>query len=77
MPATERRRFKIDNNILNILNVVENDSGIYQCIISNDVGSVSSSARLTVEDATPKFHGNIFPRRVFVVEGSKLVCNLP
>uniref|UniRef100_A0AC34GP16 Uncharacterized protein n=1 Tax=Panagrolaimus sp. ES5 TaxID=591445 RepID=A0AC34GP16_9BILA len=72
MPAAERKRFKINENVLNILNAAENDSGIFQCIVSNDVGSVSSSARLTVEDAAPKFHGNIFPRRIFVVEGSKL-----
>lgn len=73
MPATDRKRFKIHENILTILNIVENDSGIYQCIVSNEVGSVSTAARLTVEDVAPIFHGNIFPRRIFIVEGSNLV----
>uniref|UniRef100_A0AC34QHM4 Fibronectin type-III domain-containing protein n=2 Tax=Panagrolaimus sp. JU765 TaxID=591449 RepID=A0AC34QHM4_9BILA len=72
MPATDRKRFKIHENILTILNIVENDSGIYQCIVSNEVGSVSTAARLTVEDVAPIFHGNIFPRRIFIVEGSNL-----
>uniref|UniRef100_A0A7E4WCE2 Down syndrome cell adhesion molecule-like protein Dscam2 n=1 Tax=Panagrellus redivivus TaxID=6233 RepID=A0A7E4WCE2_PANRE len=72
MPASDRRRFKVHDQVLSIFNALERDSGIYQCIASNDVGSVSSSARLSVDDNAPKFHGNIFPRRVFVVESSKL-----
>lgn len=49
------------------------DAGVYQCIVSNDVGSVSTSALLKIENFAPTFHANIFPSKIFVVEGIKLV----
>lgn len=58
---------------MSISKTSENDSGIYQCIASNDVGSVSSATRLTIKDIAPRFHGNVFPKRLYLVEGSKLV----
>lgn len=76
MDADERRRFILQQNELAINNVRVNDAAVYQCRLSNDAGSVSSSARLTVQDSRPRFHPNVFPRRVFVVEGSKLVSCL-
>ena len=32
----------------NIQNVIESDEGMYQCIVSNDVGMVTVAAQLTV-----------------------------
>jgi hypothetical protein len=40
--------------------------------VSNDVGSVSSSALLSVVGLEPRFHANVFPSSVFAVEGSHL-----
>jgi hypothetical protein len=75
MDSDDRKRFILQHNELAINNVRKRDAGVYQCRLSNDAGSVSSSARLNVEDSKPKFHPNVFPRRVFVVEGSRLVIN--
>lgn len=76
MESDERQRFILQQNELAINNVRPSDAGVYQCRLSNDAGSVSSSARLNVQDSKPRFHSNVFPRRVFVVEGSKLVRSL-
>jgi hypothetical protein len=40
--------------------------------IISQVGSVSSSALLLVERLAPRFHANVFPSRLFIVEGSQL-----
>jgi hypothetical protein len=59
---------------LTISHVKAWDSAIYQCIVgSADLGFVSSAARLTVKSFPPRFHTNLFPQRVFVVEGARLV----
>uniref|UniRef100_A0A914EKX6 Uncharacterized protein n=1 Tax=Acrobeloides nanus TaxID=290746 RepID=A0A914EKX6_9BILA len=72
MAPDDRNRFKIHGQSMSISKTSENDSGIYQCIASNDVGSVSSATRLTIKDIAPRFHGNVFPKRLYLVEGSKL-----
>ena len=49
------------------------DTAIYQCLVSNEVGAVSSSALLHVAAMPPRFHGNVFPASVHVVEDGRLV----
>jgi hypothetical protein len=41
-------------------------------LLNSQVGSVSSSALLLVDFVPPRFHANIFPSRVFIVEGGRL-----
>ncbi|CAB3411347.1 unnamed protein product [Caenorhabditis bovis] len=65
MPAEQRKRISIRNNILTISGTTESDSGVYQCIVANDVGSSTSSALLYVKDSKPTFPPNAMPRRVF------------
>ncbi|KAI6200560.1 hypothetical protein M3Y96_00747000 [Aphelenchoides besseyi] len=72
MAADERKRFRLHQNELAISRVHVEDAQVYQCRISNDVGTASSSMLLTVQDSKPIFHPNVFPRRVFVVDGSSL-----
>ncbi|MFH4975502.1 hypothetical protein AB6A40_002211 [Gnathostoma spinigerum] len=66
----DRSRISIEQERLKIQLAVSEDSGIYQCIATNDIGSATSSARLTVIDIAPKFEGNIMPRKVYAVIGS-------
>uniref|UniRef100_A0A1I8BHF8 Ig-like domain-containing protein n=1 Tax=Meloidogyne hapla TaxID=6305 RepID=A0A1I8BHF8_MELHA len=68
----ERKRFLIAGNELTIANASPSDSGIFQCIVSNDIGSVSSSALLFVTELAPRFHANVFLSKIFVVEGTHL-----
>uniref|UniRef100_A0A915NV97 Uncharacterized protein n=1 Tax=Meloidogyne floridensis TaxID=298350 RepID=A0A915NV97_9BILA len=68
----ERKRFLIAGNELTIVNASPSDSGMFQCIVSNDIGSVSSSALLFVTESAPRFHSNVFPSKIFVVEGTHL-----
>uniref|UniRef100_A0A914NQL9 Ig-like domain-containing protein n=1 Tax=Meloidogyne incognita TaxID=6306 RepID=A0A914NQL9_MELIC len=68
----ERKRFLIAGNELTIVNASPSDSGMFQCIVSNDIGSVSSSALLFVTELAPRFHSNVFPSKIFVVEGAHL-----
>jgi hypothetical protein len=58
---------------LTIANLGASDSGMYQCVLSSDLGSAATSAYLTVAEFGPRFHANLFPARVFVVQGTKLV----
>ncbi|VDK44791.1 unnamed protein product [Anisakis simplex] len=62
-----------DRSRLTIKGIRREDSGIYECIAVNEVGSTSSSARLTVVDFMPRFDSNIMPKRIFAVIGAKLM----
>lgn len=70
LPAEKRKRLKIDHNVLHLKFADETDSGVYQCVASNDVGSSSSSALLTVKDSAPVFPPNAMSRKVFAAFGS-------
>ncbi|EFO91404.1 CRE-RIG-6 protein [Caenorhabditis remanei] len=70
LPAEKRKRLRIDHNILHLKMADESDSGVYQCVVSNDVGSSSSSSLLTVKDSAPIFPPNAMPRKVFAALGS-------
>lgn len=65
--------FESANLRLIINRIRPEDNGIYECIANNEIGSTSSSARLTVVDFMPRFDGNAMPKRVFAVVGSELV----
>ncbi|VDM39799.1 unnamed protein product [Toxocara canis] len=73
MPSEDRSRFFVDDYKLIISRIRAEDSGIYECIANNEVGSTSSSARLTVFDFMPRFDGNAMPKTVFAVAGIELV----
>ncbi|ULU07211.1 hypothetical protein L5515_014872 [Caenorhabditis briggsae] len=70
LPAEKRKRLHIDHNALHLKLADESDSGVYQCVVSNNVGSSSSSALLTVKDSAPVFPPNAMPRKVFAALGS-------
>uniref|UniRef100_F1KSD8 Contactin n=1 Tax=Ascaris suum TaxID=6253 RepID=F1KSD8_ASCSU len=72
MSSDDRARFLIEDNKLIINRIRPEDNGIYECIANNEIGSTSSSARLTVVDFMPRFDGNAMPKRVFAVVGSEL-----
>lgn len=57
---------------MQIIRVQKTDEGVYQCVVTNEIGSVTTSALLTVKNLAPKFHANIFPAKVFVIEDAKL-----
>ncbi|CAD5228101.1 unnamed protein product [Bursaphelenchus xylophilus] len=73
MAPEDRKRLKLKGNDLILKDVQEEDEGIYQCRLTNEIGSTGSIARLTVKNVSPAFHPNIFPQRVFVVEGTRLL----
>lgn len=64
------------NHRLTLTSARVEDSAVYQCIATNEVGSASSSARLTVSDFKPRFDEFTMPRKVFAVPGTRLVCFL-
>ncbi|KAK0398504.1 hypothetical protein QR680_002624 [Steinernema hermaphroditum] len=72
MAAAERKRFVLKGNRLTIKNVQRSDSAVYQCIVSNNVGSTTSSALITVKNVAPIFHGIVFPKTAHVVIGTEL-----
>uniref|UniRef100_A0A1I7ZB21 Down syndrome cell adhesion molecule-like protein Dscam2 n=1 Tax=Steinernema glaseri TaxID=37863 RepID=A0A1I7ZB21_9BILA len=72
MPAAERKRFVLKANRLTIKNTQRSDSAVYQCIVSNSVGSATSSALITVKNLAPVFHGIVFPKTAHVVVGTEL-----
>uniref|UniRef100_A0A914HVU1 Uncharacterized protein n=1 Tax=Globodera rostochiensis TaxID=31243 RepID=A0A914HVU1_GLORO len=73
----DRRRFKLsgEGRELSILDVRSSDAGLIQCMASDDVGSVSSSALLVVATLSPRFHSNVIPSRLSIAKGA--VLSLP
>ncbi|CAJ0936811.1 unnamed protein product, partial [Mesorhabditis belari] len=72
MPAHERRRFTIDHNLLLIRETKPNDTGIYECVVSNEIGSTVSSSFIKVLDAAPRFPPLSMPSKVFALKGTTL-----
>ncbi|KAK6748075.1 hypothetical protein RB195_000973 [Necator americanus] len=72
MPSHQRKRFNVDQNILTVNSTTTTDSGVYQCIISNEVGLASSSAYVLVRDSPPVFPRQSMPRKLFAVNGSSV-----
>ncbi|CAI5443182.1 unnamed protein product [Caenorhabditis angaria] len=70
LPPEDRKKFKIIGNVLKISGADEKNSGVYQCIVSNEIGSSTSSALLSVRDSAPIFPPNAMPRRLFAAVGS-------
>lgn len=58
---------------LSISDIRPSDSGMYQCFVSNEIGTVTSSAHLSVTDIPPKFATALMPKKLFAVVGSDLV----
>uniref|UniRef100_A0A183CUK9 Immunoglobulin domain protein n=1 Tax=Gongylonema pulchrum TaxID=637853 RepID=A0A183CUK9_9BILA len=73
LSAVDRARLIVGKNRLTITEALTEDSAVYQCIATNEIGSVSSSARLTVTDMKPRFDEFTMPRRIFTVPGAHLV----
>lgn len=76
MPRDDRRRYRLSNYELQIRRVQLSDNGVYQCIVTNEVGSASSSALLNVKNFAPIFHSNVFPAKVYLTEGVKMVSKV-
>ncbi|KAL3120556.1 hypothetical protein niasHT_007848 [Heterodera trifolii] len=74
MDQSDRQRFKMasDGHEMAISGVRLSDAGLVQCMVSDEVGSVSSSALLVVSAFPPRFHSNIFPSRLSVAPGALL-----
>ncbi|KAE9421029.1 hypothetical protein Angca_002186 [Angiostrongylus cantonensis] len=72
MPSERRKRFHVDHNRLVVNSTSTSDSGVYQCIVSNEVGVASSSAYVLVRDSAPIFPRQSMPRKIFAVNGSLL-----
>ncbi|KAH7730636.1 CRE-RIG-6 protein [Aphelenchoides avenae] len=68
----DRHRYFVRGHELVVARAQTSDTGVFQCIVSNDVGSASSSSYVLVRNIPPKFHGNVLPERIFLTEGSKL-----
>ncbi|VDN04222.1 unnamed protein product [Thelazia callipaeda] len=69
----ERARIIIQFNKLTILSTRFEDSAIYQCIVSNEIGSTSSSARLTIVEFKPHFDITSMPKKLSYIAGMPLV----
>nr|CAD2197073.1 unnamed protein product [Meloidogyne enterolobii] len=50
---------------------------MFQCIVSNDIGSVSSSALLFVTELAPRFHSNVFSFKNICCGRSSFIYSLP
>ncbi|KAJ1350303.1 IG [Parelaphostrongylus tenuis] len=72
MPSLQRKRFHTDHDRLVVNSITTSDSGVYQCIASNEKGMVSSSAYVLVRDSAPIFPRQAMPRKIFAVNGSLL-----
>ncbi|CAJ0602554.1 unnamed protein product [Cylicocyclus nassatus] len=72
MPSQQRRRFTVEQNILIVNSTTEADSGVYQCVVSNEVGVVSSSAYVLIRDSPPVFPRQSMPKKLFAVNGSSV-----
>uniref|UniRef100_A0A0N5AZJ1 Ig-like domain-containing protein n=1 Tax=Syphacia muris TaxID=451379 RepID=A0A0N5AZJ1_9BILA len=73
MSLEDRGRYVIRESVLSISNTRESDSGMYQCFISSDVGTVTSSAHLKIQDFAPKFATQLMPKKIFATVGSDLI----
>ncbi|PIO54221.1 hypothetical protein TELCIR_24421, partial [Teladorsagia circumcincta] len=72
MPSEQRKRFHVDETRLVVNNTVSSDSGVYQCVVSNEVGVASSSAYVQIRDSAPVFPRQSMPRKMFTVNGSSV-----
>ncbi|KAK5982020.1 Fibronectin type III domain protein [Trichostrongylus colubriformis] len=72
MPSDQRRRFHVDQTRLTVNSTTGSDSGVYQCVVSNEVGTASSSAYVQIRDSPPIFPRQSMPRKVFTVNGSSV-----
>ncbi|CAI4227763.1 unnamed protein product [Auanema sp. JU1783] len=75
MKPDERSRYKVDDSRLTVSDTRLSDSGIYECIISNEIGVSISSAHVFVKDAAPAFPLQAMPLKVYAIKGSTL--NMP
>ncbi|WKY05022.1 hypothetical protein Q1695_005770 [Nippostrongylus brasiliensis] len=72
MPNDQRKRFHVDQSRLFVNSTISSDSGVYQCVMSNEVGTTSSSAYVQVRDSAPVFPRQSMPRKMFAVVGSSV-----
>ncbi|EPB73501.1 immunoglobulin domain protein [Ancylostoma ceylanicum] len=72
MPSHQRKRFNVNQNILTVNSTTTGDSGVYQCVVSSEVGVASSSAYVLVRDSPPVFPRQAMPKKLFAVNGSSV-----
>ncbi|CAD6198211.1 unnamed protein product [Caenorhabditis auriculariae] len=72
LPVEQRKRLTIEHNVLTMIGTQKSDSGVYECMVSNDVGNTWSSALVWVKDAPPHFPPHAIPRNIFAVVGSQV-----
>ncbi|KIH63110.1 immunoglobulin domain protein [Ancylostoma duodenale] len=72
MPSHQRKRFNVNQNILTVNSTTTADSGVYQCVVSSEVGVASSSAYVLVRDSPPVFPRQAMPKKLFAVNGSSV-----
>jgi hypothetical protein len=63
LEPTERHFFAADNQLLILVNAKMSDSGIYQCTVHNQLGTVTQTGSLIVEQIGSKksyVSGNLF-----------------
>lgn len=73
MLPSQRKRFRVNHNKLSVTGTQPADTGVYQCIVSNEVGVATSTAHVTVGDVAPNFPPTTMPQKVFVNAGSNVV----
>ncbi|XGW31029.1 hypothetical protein V3C99_009748 [Haemonchus contortus] len=72
MPSDQRKRFHVDQTRLIVNATIASDTGVYQCVVSNEVGVASSSAYVQIRDSPPVFPRQSMPRKVFATNGSSV-----
>ncbi|VDO90892.1 unnamed protein product [Heligmosomoides polygyrus] len=72
MPSDQRRRFHVHQTKLYVNSTVISDTGVYQCVVSNEIGLAYSSAYVQVQDSPPAFPRQSMPRKIFAVNGSSV-----